>query len=241
MRRLFVSDVHLAPHDAARAERLRRFLEDQCRPGDELYILGDLFDYWVGPKHLDLPDYREALDVLRATTASGVLITFVLGNRDFYMGPRFSEETGIQVAAGRTEHRLTSAGRQVYLCHGDYLEDRRDAGFKVQGWIRSRLVEAIYTRLPVRWQTAGAAFYRRISQSKVRRPSSLAPEKVLAEFGRGTDIIVCGHVHRQGREESVVGGRQVTLFTLGDWADGASYLVEEDGVWRVGGEAAAGA
>ena len=84
MRRIFLSDVHLSPREPARTERLIRFLRHEAPHADEIYILGDLFDYWIGPKHLRLPDYREALDAL-AQAARTTKVFFLLGNRDFYM------------------------------------------------------------------------------------------------------------------------------------------------------------
>jgi UDP-2,3-diacylglucosamine hydrolase len=232
MRRLFLSDVHLSPRLPDRAARLLEFLEREAARADELYILGDLFDYWIGPKHLDLPDYRDALAALRRTTGRGVRVLFILGNRDFYMRRRFEDETGIRVAPGRTSHRMEVASRKVCLCHGDYLEGRRDLGFWIQELIRSRPMEAFYTRLPAGLQKAGAEFYRRVSGARPRRPSDLEDAAVLAEFRRGTDIIVCGHVHRAQEIRSSVDGREAVLFTLPDWSDGASYLVEEGGRWE---------
>ena len=232
MRRLFLSDVHLSPRLPDRAARLLEFLEREAARADELYILGDLFDYWIGPKHLDLPDYRDALAALRRTTGRGVRVLFILGNRDFYMRRRFEDETGVRVAPGRTSHRMEVASRKVCLCHGDYLEGRRDLGFWIQELIRSRPMEAFYTRLPAGMQKAGAEFYRRVSGARPRRPSDLEDAAVLAEFRRGTDIIVCGHVHRAQEIRSSVDGREAVLFTLPDWSDGASYLVEEGGRWE---------
>jgi len=68
MRRLFLSDVHLAPRDTERTRRFLTLLDAETPRTNELYILGDLFDYWIGPKHLREPDYREAIQALHAAT-----------------------------------------------------------------------------------------------------------------------------------------------------------------------------
>lgn len=233
MRRVFLSDVHLSPREPLRAERLVRFLEREAGRIDELYILGDLFDYWIGPKHIDLPDYREVLQALRRATAGGLRITFIIGNRDFYMSHGLPEATGVRVADGRTAERLTLGSAQVHLCHGDYLEGRRDLGFRIQEWIRSPGFERQFIRLPTFAAKAMAEFYRWLSGRKTRRAVRLSEEALLAEFRGGTDILICGHVHEACEERRRVDGREKTLYVLGDWSDGATYLVEEDGRWEL--------
>jgi UDP-2,3-diacylglucosamine hydrolase len=236
MRRLFLSDIHLSPRDPGATALLKDFLRRECRPGDELYILGDLFDYWIGPKHLDLPDYAEALEALRAATAGGLRIFFLLGNRDFYMrGGAFEARTGLRIVDGRTEHRLTVAGRNVYLCHGEYLEGRTDRGFHIQELIRSQGIERAFECLPARVAKALAEFYRGRSGRKPRRKIEPSRQEVLKRFRDGVDIIVCGHFHVHRAEPFQVDGRQAILYTLGDWSGGASFLVEENGDWRLGG------
>jgi UDP-2,3-diacylglucosamine hydrolase len=235
MRRLFLSDVHLSPRHPARTARLLRFLRREAGRADEIYILGDLFDYWIGPRHLALPDYRESLEAL-ARVAAARPVFFLLGNRDFYVGRGFEEATGIRVVPGRTAHRLATAAARVYLCHGDYLEGRSGLGFRIQEWIRSPGFEARFIRLPARLARAMAEFYRWLSGRKTRRPSRLSQEAVRAEFAAGADVIVCGHVHEPRRVSDSVDGRHTLLFTLGDWFDGESYLVEEDGQWTLYGD-----
>jgi UDP-2,3-diacylglucosamine hydrolase len=262
MRRVFLSDVHLSPRDPARQERLLKFLEREAPRTDELYILGDLFDYWIGPKHLALPDYQGALEALRRASAGGTRIFFLLGNRDFYVRRRFARATGVEVVPGRTEHALAVGSSKVYLCHGDYMEGRRGLGFRIQEWIRTRPVEAVFTRLPAPFQKGGARFYRWLSDLKkqfpglygrfsrlksrlgrrraggtVRGPHGLCQEDVAARVRRGADIIVCGHIHKPGAWPLVVDGRRAMLYTLGDWSGGESYLEEEGGRWRLCGEA----
>ena len=245
MRRLFLSDIHLTPAAPERSRRLASFLAREAPRADEIYILGDLFDYWVGPAHLRLPDYREALDALRQTVRGGTRVVFLCGNRDFYMRG-FTEATGIEVVPERTRARLTIDGRRVTLCHGDYLEGRRDPGFLVQRLIRSRLVEWIWTRLPAPLAVAGARFYRRVSMKNKEQgrrdgrhlaPFGLDPDQVAEVFADGADVLVCGHVHQAQEVRDPVPGRRAVLYTLGDWTDGESYLEAEDGRWRLrGGE-----
>jgi UDP-2,3-diacylglucosamine hydrolase len=239
MRRIFLSDVHLSPREPARTERLIRFLRHEAPHADEIYILGDLFDYWIGPKHLRLPDYREALDAL-AQAARTTKVFFLLGNRDFYMSRGLEEATGVHVVPGRTQHRLAAGAQRVCLCHGDYLEGRTDPGFRIQEWIRSPGFEKAFILLPALVAKAMAEFYRWLSGRKKHRSIRINEEIVAAEFRSGTDVIVCGHIHEPGRKVIQVDGRQAVLFTLGDWSAAESYLVEEDGQWELRGGPGAG-
>jgi UDP-2,3-diacylglucosamine hydrolase len=236
MRRLFLADVHLSPREPARTARFGEFLRHECRTGDELYILGDLFDYWIGPKHLDLADYGEVFRMLRETVDGGVRVFFIIGNRDFYMfGGRFEHRTGLHIADGRVEHALVAGGKSVYLCHGDYLEGRTGGGYRIQEMIRTRAAERFFVRLPAMVTDAMARFYRWLSarKGKARRPHAPSPDVVREKFRLGADIIVCGHYHEPRQENVEVDGRQRTLYILGDWSEGTSYLVEEDGQWRL--------
>ena len=246
MRRLFLADVHLSPREPARTERLIRFLAREAPRADEIYILGDLFDYWIGPKHLALADYREALEALRRVACERPVF-FLIGNRDFYMSRGFEEATGVRVVPGRTEHRLAAgagpsvavglrpAGGRVYLCHGDYLEGRSGWGFRIQEFIRSPGFERQFIRLPARVAKAMAEFYRWLSARKSRRSCRMSDGVLEAEFRRGADIIVCGHFHEAQRRKTQVDGREVILFTVADWSEGESFLVEEDGRWELRG------
>jgi UDP-2,3-diacylglucosamine hydrolase len=234
MRRVFLSDVHLSPREPVRTQRLIRFLRREAPHSDEIYILGDLFDYWIGPKHLQLPDYQEALDAL-SQAAQTTKVFFLLGNRDFYMSRGLEEKTGIRVVPGRREHRLTAGAQRVYLCHGDYLEGRGDRGFRIQEWIRSPGFEKAFVLLPAFVAKAMAEFYRWLSSRKTRRLVRINEEIVAAEFRSGTDVIVCGHVHEPCRRVTQVDGREAVLFTIGDWSTAESYLVEEDGRWQLCG------
>jgi len=235
MRRVFLSDVHLTPRDPARTARFVGFLAREAPRTGELYILGDLFDYWIGPKHLLLPDYREALEALRGAARRGVRVVFLHGNRDFYMGSAFAGALGLEVVRDRLD--LVGRAGRICLCHGDNLCVRDRSTRRAQAIIRSRAVEWIFTRLPVGLAKFLAEGYRRHSRRvtvrKEPRRIALAVEAVEAVFRGGSDVIVCGHTHRAEKRTWRGNSGEKVLFSLGDWSEGASYLVEEEGQWRL--------
>ncbi len=239
MRRLFLSDVHLRPLRAEPAGHLRTVLEREAPRTDEIYILGDLFDYWFGPKHLDLPDYRPTLDLLREITASGVRVVFLRGNRDFYMRG-LEEATGVVVPPRTRVHRIQAGSQQVGLCHGNYLDSRHPSAHWPEEIIRSRVMAFFYTRLPVRLARWGATSYRDFSWRnyappgvRPRRPSRLSLSALLCQFRDGCDVLVAGHFHQAARHTLRADGREWTFFALGDWGRGPSYLVQEGDSWRL--------
>jgi len=114
-RTLFVSDVHLRPNDPGNHRPFFRFLEEDCAA---LYVVGDLFDYWIGPKHLKGPDYREVFEALRKK-AERAKVFFIKGNRDYLVDGKFEKATGMTVLGDRA--RIDVRGRTVLLAHGDFV------------------------------------------------------------------------------------------------------------------------
>src|SRR5687768_4382376 len=97
-RTLFAGDIHLRPGDAAAARRFCSFIESKRPSLDRLVLLGDFFDYWIGPRHMKGNDYREAIEGLRKLTRTGLEIVFLHGNRDYFVEEGFERATGVRVA-----------------------------------------------------------------------------------------------------------------------------------------------
>ena len=101
-RTLFVSDVHLRPRDPAGNRPFLRFLEQDC---EALYVVGDLFDYWIGPRQLETGDYDAEIDALRHKSRS-TRISFLKGNRDYLVEERFARATGMAILGDRAREIL---------------------------------------------------------------------------------------------------------------------------------------
>lgn len=227
---LFVGDVHLRPWDRENKRPFLRFLEVQ-RPGLEaLYILGDLFDYWIGPKHLEGDDYRDVLDALRRLTGSGVRVEFVHGNRDYFVEERFARETGVRVAGDAA--RLSLGGRAIAATHGDFVYNRNPKYAAYRRLMNFRPVRAAALALP-------AAVGKRIARglrvvSRKTTPAVEWSDRDLAEgarpwFDRGADVLICGHIHWPRHVRCDHAGRPREVFVVGDWCGGTRDYVEWDG------------
>src|ERR1700744_977789 len=118
MSRLFVSDVHLDASPPAAVEQFLSFLETYAANAEALYILGDLFEMWIGDDEEDA-DKKVVSSALHALTTHGVACFVLHGNRDFLLGRRFCDETGCRLLPDPVVAEFD--GERVLLAHGDAL------------------------------------------------------------------------------------------------------------------------
>src|SRR5690348_881531 len=173
---LFISDVHLGAGrpdaDAARGARLISFLDRHAASARELYILGDLFDFWFDYRHAIPKHHVPVLAKLGALVERGVPVTFFGGNHDFWAGPYLRDTFGIRSFDGPAT--LPIDGRNVALMHGDGLA-RGDAGYKaLKGMLRNPVTMAAYRALHPDFGIPFALWVSRVSrhsrdESKVDR------------------------------------------------------------------------
>jgi UDP-2,3-diacylglucosamine hydrolase len=237
---LFLSDVHLgagrAESDGARAARLIAFLDRHAAAARELYVLGDLFDFWFDYRHAIPKHHVKVLARLGALVERGVPVTFFGGNHDFWAGPFLEQEFGVRAFdAPRT---LAVGGRNVALMHGDGLA-RGDSGYKLlKGILRNRWTMAAYRALhpdlgiPLALRVSSLSRHSR-DESRVDR-EWLYRQLALPRFAEGADAAITGHYHhpthfrREGRDFLVLGD-WVTHSTFASLADGAFALWSWDG------------
>ena len=234
-RYLFVADIHLSWSDQRRTRTFLDFLHAQADRTDHLFILGDLFDLWVGPGHEDMPEYREFLEALPDVMQKRMKVSFVYGNRDFFIGRRFPAGDEIEIL--RSVATLDLDGRRVYLTHGDELCSR-DRGYRTLVTLfRNRFIYALNRALPF-WAArycvrAARTHARRSLARKQHTEVAIVDEAVDALFEAGNDVVVCGHVHRPRHAVFQRPRSRGELFVLGSWHDGSSWLEYEDGRWRL--------
>jgi UDP-2,3-diacylglucosamine hydrolase len=218
---LFISDLHLCPSRPAVNALFFRFLSERASKADALYILGDLFEYWIGDDDMANGLNAEVVAALRALTAGGTRTFFMHGNRDFLVGTAFAEATGLTLLPDPTVIELH--GQRVLLMHGDTLCTDDTDYQRFRAMVRDTA-----------WQTAFLARHladrrkeveemrRRSEASKREKPMAImdvaqrAVEDVLRIFAY-PPLLVHGHTHRPGRHELVADSHAATRIVLADW------------------------
>jgi len=233
-RAVFVSDVHLSGERPGRTRRFLEFLEARRRDADVIFILGDLFDFWIGPKRARFLEYRATLDMLSELCSSAVRVIFFAGNRDFYVCDYLTRELGV-ITIPR-QQIFAVAGKRIFLTHGEFLWECSTAERCFNALYRSGQVKGLLTALPASWAqvlTRAYSDYCRRHDRRNNRKLVLQESKVLSAFKRGADAVVCGHAHRFLHRSYLVEGSQRELFVLGSWHKRGSYLELEDGRFQV--------
>jgi UDP-2,3-diacylglucosamine hydrolase len=231
-RALFIGDVHLRPADPAFNAPFMEFLAaERARGIGALYILGDLFDYWIGPKHLDSDDYRDILRELRDITRSGVRVEFVHGNRDYFVEERFARATGVRVAGA--DLSLALGGRKIHCAHGDFVYNRNPKYAAYRALMRFKPLQAAYLAMPAAVGKGIAKGFRKVSRRttpevKWSNDELLADARPVLE-STGADVLICGHIHWPAHVTCRVGGRTCDVFVMGDWCGGTRDYVEWEG------------
>jgi UDP-2,3-diacylglucosamine hydrolase len=227
---LFVSDVHLTPAEPDIFLHFMKFLREVACGARALYVLGDLFDFWVGRRQAELPGFAEVLRRLRELAEQGTEVHFLAGNRDFALDRELAAGHGIRMLSDFAEVRL--GGGRVLLTHGDQLCTRDVWYQRMRPVIRSRLVRGVFTRLPLSVSLKLAAGARSASGAEIGKKSAyvLDPdfEEVRAWLSKGFDALVFGHVHTGEHYRLDLGDRRADVFVLSSWERGGSF-VEWDG------------
>ena len=238
MATLFVSDLHLDPARPEITRLFAEFLDGEARSADALYILGDLFEAWVGD---DDPSEIGAsvADRLAALAASGVPVYFMHGNRDFLLGADYARRAGMVLLEDPTVVDLH--GRRALLMHGDTLctDDAAYQQFRAQtrdpAWQAQFLAQPLAARLAFAQQARAASQAR---QGELRDAGTMetitdvAPAAVEAAFrAHGVDLLIHGHTHRPAVHALDIDGQACKRVVLGDWYEQGSVLrVDATGV-----------
>ncbi|WP_243369995.1 UDP-2,3-diacylglucosamine diphosphatase [Geotalea sp. SG265] len=226
MRRIFIADAHLRNAADANYRMLLRFLATLEGNTGTLYILGDLFEFWIGYRRPAFPHYQPVLEQLLKLARSGTRIVYFEGNHDFHMGPYFTETLRASVHPGPAV--IDMDGKRVFLCHGDQI-NRRDYRYRLlRGVLHCRLTRMIVPLVPVGLASSIADRMSRQSSSKHDRRRltwdypALIRQFAHDQFELGCDTVICGHFHLPFLEKSGSGDGQ-TLLCLGDWISQYSY------------------
>lgn len=238
-RSLFVSDVHLDP---AAPEAQRQFLEflqmqvaGSAARTRALYILGDLFESWIGDDDVD-SDRARVLDALHALTASGIACFLLHGNRDFLIGQEFCRQTGCQLLPDPVIAEI--AGERVLLTHGDALCIDDHPYQELRSIVRAPVWQGRFLRLPLSDRQLLADGLRAGSRAHTSRTipkiMDVNPTAVTSAFkAAGVRRIIHGHTHRPAIHDTLVEDQPVQRIVLGAWYEQGSYLECEAGRYEL--------
>ena len=233
MATLFIADLHLQTEEPAITAGFLRFLAGEARSADALYILGDLFEAWIGDDDPN-PLHREIATAIKSLVDSGVPCYFIHGNRDFLVGKRFARESGMQLLA--EEKVLHLYGRDVLIMHGDTLctDDPGYLAFRAK--VHTPWIQKLFLALPL-------CIRRRIAQ-KMRNDSKAAnssksmaimdvnPQAVMAVMEKHhVQWLIHGHTHRPDIHTLNANGETAHRVVLGAWhSHGSMVKVSQDDV-----------
>ncbi|MGD8913217.1 MAG: UDP-2,3-diacylglucosamine diphosphatase [Candidatus Thiodiazotropha sp.] len=224
---LFISDLHLSGERLDRVQVFLRFLSDRALKADHLYILGDLFDAWIGDDY-EAPPIPEIKQAMGQLNQAGTRLWFMPGNRDFLIGDDFCRETGAVLLQDPTLVDLY--GKPTLLMHGDllctddhaYLEFRRK--MRTPENIKQLLSQPIQQRLDL------AKRYRAMSgEAKSLKPESIMdvnPDTVrayLIEYQ--AEHLIHGHTHRPADHVIDIADKRYYRHVLAEWQHSHSEII----------------
>lgn len=231
MRAIFIADAHLASPEALNFRLLLRFLGELEGKLDTLYIVGDLFDFWLGfPSH-PFTQYDPVLDALERLVQRGCKLVYYEGNHDFHLGDIFSQRLHAEIHSGPSIESVQ--GKQLYICHGDQI-NREDYGYNLLRFLlRMRMVAVGVRYFPPAW----AEKIKKVLQKRSKAGYSVKTSRwdyhqILLDFAKnvqnqGCDGLVAGHFHLALHEN--IPDPAFTLLSLGDWMGQFTYGEMIDG------------
>ena len=235
MTHLFVSDVHLGEDSAPAIGQFLGFLTTRAARAETLYILGDLFESWVGDDDRS-PAALEVCAALKTLTASGVPCFVLHGNRDFLLGSGFCERTGCVLLTDPVVAELD--GKRVLITHGDALCTDDHSYQELRSIVRRSDVQRRFLALPLSVREVLAGEVRAGSRRHIARTvptiMDVNAEAVARAFrAAGVRRMIHGHTHRPGVHDLTVDGAGAQRIVLGAWYEQGSYLSCERGRYEL--------
>lgn len=227
-RTLFISDLHL---DENHPEIIQPFFDLLAYPNvDALYILGDLFEAWIGDDD-DSPYLKQIIQALHAATQRGLPIYVLHGNRDFLLGNAFLAATGCQLLPDETVIQLY--GKPVLLMHGDTLCTRDEKYIKARKILRNAWLKKMFLYLPLRFRKKISLALRAKSMAHTQHANLEIMDVTQAEVERvmvqyDVEVLIHGHTHRPNFHEFKLKNKPVLRIVLGAWHEHGNMLVWDE-------------
>ncbi|WP_312582484.1 UDP-2,3-diacylglucosamine diphosphatase [Atlantibacter hermannii] len=233
MATLFIADLHLSTEEPAITAGFLRLLEGEARTAEALYILGDLFEAWIGDDDPN-PLHAAIAAAIRALVESGVPCYFIHGNRDFLIGKRFARQSGMAMLPA--EKVLTLYGERVLIMHGDTL-CTDDVGYQqFRAKVQQRWLQTLFLSLPLFIRQRIAAKMRAGSKASNQTKSDAimdVNQQAVSEVMRQHHVrhLIHGHTHRPAIHDLQIEGHPARRYVLGAWhQEGSMIKASENGI-----------
>ena len=232
---LFISDLHLHESRPETSQLFFDFIAGPARGATQLFILGDLFEYWAGDDDVSAPLHNRVCAALGSLTGRGIGIRLIVGNRDFLIGTGFCAATGAVLLPEL--HTCDIAGTPTLLLHGDTLctDDVEYQEFRTQ--VRDPAFIDSFLQRPLAERKAYIENLRERSESEKRGKSAMImdvnDDAVAAAFrSAGVARMIHGHTHRLATHRYDIDGRACERWVLGDWGTRGNFLECSAAGWR---------
>ncbi|CAM7918212.1 UDP-2,3-diacylglucosamine diphosphatase [Atlantibacter hermannii] len=233
MATLFIADLHLSTEEPAITAGFLRLLEGEARTAEALYILGDLFEAWIGDDDPN-PLHAAIAAAIRALVESGVPCYFIHGNRDFLIGKRFARQSGMMLLPA--EKVLTLYGERVLIMHGDTL-CTDDVGYqRFRAKVQQRWLQTLFLSLPLFIRQRIAAKMRAGSKASNQTKSDAimdVNQQAVSEVMHQHHVrhLIHGHTHRPAIHDLQIEGHPARRYVLGAWhQEGSMIKASENGI-----------
>ncbi len=244
---IFISDAHLKRATDGRYRRLISFFDDVREASgqiiieneggekklgavDDLYIVGDLFDFWFCDREIINPEFIMVINKLIELQEAGIRIHLGEGNHDFFLKEYFHDVLGMDVFTEWADVKLDNMS--ALIGHGDTADHANVKYLLFRKMLRSRLFYNFQQIIPARIRWALAGFSSRASKGMTIEAGDELVEKMRAfavnKFREGYDAVIVGHCHKPVLRHYMVADRRKTFVALGDWINHQSFLYYEN-------------
>ena len=226
MTTLFISDLHLSPDDTQRIQLTVNFLKAETQNSDALYILGDLFNTWLGDDIVPV-EFEPLIEQLQHCHQAGVKTYLMVGNRDFMMGKEFAQRAGCQLL--NDSHVIDLYGTRTLLMHGDTLCIDDLAYQRYRRWSRNKLLQWCFLHLSANYRQGISDKIKQKSRQQKQHKSAMIMDVNQAEVMRimkrfNVTQLIHGHTHRPAIHQLEIDNKSAHRIVLGDWDKEISVL-----------------
>ena len=224
---LLISDIHLTPSMPLTAQRFFDFCEKDAPKAQAVFILGDLFEYWVGDDTSPSSPFQQEIQRALANLSTKTKTYYVHGNRDFLIGPAFLKKTGMSLLTDPS--CIEIAHEQYVVCHGDSL-CTADVGYQMfRKLVRKPWMQRVFLNMPLHWRRSIANRLRSNSYSQYQRGARKSSQQNNARTNvtleacaalardRFVDKLIHGHTHLPAHHQEQLGEQTWQRWVLSDW------------------------